>query len=65
MCDLVRREVMFSVLIEFDIPIKWIWLMKVCVNETCWRIYVSEYLSVVFHVQSCLRQGYFLCAVGF
>jgi hypothetical protein len=65
MCDLVRREVMFIVLIDFDVPMKPIRLMKICVNETCWRIYVSQYMSDVFCIHSSLRKGDFLGAVGF
>jgi hypothetical protein len=56
---------MFSVLTDFNIPIKPVRLLKVCVNETCWRIYVSEYLPDVFYIHSGLRQGDFLGAVSF
>jgi hypothetical protein len=58
-------EVMFSVLTEFDVPRKPVRLMKMCVNETCWGIFVSEYLSDAFCIHSGLRQGDFLIAVGF
>jgi hypothetical protein len=65
MCDLVRREVVFSVLIEFDILMKPVRLMNVCVNETRLRIYVSEYLCDAFCIHSGLRQGDFLVGVAF
>jgi hypothetical protein len=59
-CDLVRREVRYNVLTEFDIPTKAIRLTKVYVNETCCRIYVSEHLFDAFFIHSGLRQGDFL-----
>jgi hypothetical protein len=32
--DSVRREVLYSILIEFGIPRKLVWLIKMCLNET-------------------------------
>ena len=32
--DSVRREVLYNILIEFGIPIKLEWLIKICLNET-------------------------------
>jgi hypothetical protein len=59
-CDLVRREVMYNVLTEFDMPTTPVRPIKVCVNKTCCRIYVSEHLFDAFHIHSGLRQGDFL-----
>jgi hypothetical protein len=64
MCDLVMREVVFSVLTEFDILIKPVRLMNVSVNQTCSRIYVSEYLCDAFCIHSGLRKGEFFVGVA-
>jgi hypothetical protein len=32
--DSVRREVLYSILIEFGIPLKLVRLIKICLNET-------------------------------
>jgi len=36
--DLVRREVLCNILIEFGIPMKLVRLIKMCLNETYSRI---------------------------
>jgi hypothetical protein len=41
LCDTVRREVVFAILIEF-IPMKLIRLIKMCLNE---HVMKSEYAS--------------------
>ena len=33
--DLVRREVLYNILIEFGIPMKLVRLIKMCLTETC------------------------------
>jgi len=30
----VRREVLYNVLVEFDVPVKLVRLIKMCLNET-------------------------------
>jgi hypothetical protein len=32
--DLVRREVLYKILIEFEVPMKFFRLYKMCLNET-------------------------------
>jgi hypothetical protein len=32
--DSVRREVLYNILIEFGVPMKFVWLIKICLNET-------------------------------
>jgi hypothetical protein len=44
-CDSVRREVFYNIIIEFDIPIKLIRLIKMCLNETYSRVRVGKNLS--------------------
>jgi hypothetical protein len=32
--DSVRREILYSIFIEFGVPTKLVWLIKMCLNET-------------------------------
>jgi len=43
LCDTVRREVVFIILIEFVIPMKLIRLIKLCLND---HVMKSEYASL-------------------
>ena len=45
LCDTVRREVVFIILIEFVIPMKLIRLIKMCLNE---HVIKSEYASLSY-----------------
>jgi tRNA(Ile)-lysidine synthase TilS/MesJ len=40
-----RRDVLYNILIEFDIPIKLVSLMKMCLNEMYSRVRVGKHLS--------------------
>jgi hypothetical protein len=55
--DSVRREVLPNVLIEFDIPIKLVRLIKMCLNETYSRVWVGKLLSDMFPIRNGLKQG--------
>jgi sorting nexin-29 len=55
--DSVRREVLYSILIEFGIPRKLVGLIKMCLNETYSRVHIGKNLSDKFTVQSGLKQG--------
>ena len=46
--DSVRREVLYNILIEFNVPMKLVRLIKICLNETYSRIWVGRHLSVMF-----------------
>jgi hypothetical protein len=46
--DSVRREVLYNILIEFDIPLKLVRLIKMCLNETSSRVRVGKHLSDSF-----------------
>jgi hypothetical protein len=35
--DSVRRKLLYNILIHFEVPVKWIRLIKMCLNET-WQI---------------------------
>jgi hypothetical protein len=55
--DSVRREVLYSILIEFGIPMKLVRLIKMYLNETCSKIHIGKDLSDSFPIQNGLKQG--------
>jgi hypothetical protein len=55
--DSVRREVLYNIFIEFGIPKKLVRLIKMCLAETCCRVWVGKNLSDVFPIRNGLRQG--------
>jgi hypothetical protein len=42
--DSVRREVFYSILIEFGVPMKLVRLIKMCLNETYSKICIGKHL---------------------
>jgi len=55
--DSVRREVLYNILIEFDIPMKLVRLIKMCLNETYSRVWVGKNLSDMFPIKYGFKQG--------
>jgi hypothetical protein len=55
--DSVRREVLYTILIECGIPLKLVRLIKMCLNETYSRILVGKHLSDRFYIKNGLKQG--------
>jgi hypothetical protein len=55
--DSIRREVLYSILIEFGLPMKLARLIKMCLNETYSKVHISKHLSDSFHIQNSLNQG--------
>ena len=55
--DLVRREGLYNILIEFSIPMKVVRLIKMCLNETCDRVQVGKNLSGMFPIRLGLKQA--------
>jgi hypothetical protein len=49
--DAVRREVLCNIVIEFDIPLKLVRLIKMCISETCIRVRVGKHLSDRFPIK--------------
>ena len=55
--DLVRKEVLCIILIEFGIPMKLVGVIKMSLNETYSRVWVGNRLSDMFPVKNGLKQG--------
>jgi hypothetical protein len=45
--DLVRREELYNILIEFEVPIKLVRLIKMCLNETYSKVHMGACSRVV------------------
>jgi hypothetical protein len=56
-CDLVKREVLYNILLEFGIPKKLVRLIKMCLNVTCSKICIGKHMSDKFPIQNGLKQG--------
>jgi hypothetical protein len=41
--DSVRRELFYNILIEFGVPIKLVWLIKMCLNKTYSKVCKSKH----------------------
>jgi hypothetical protein len=59
-CDSVRREVLYSILIEFGVPMKLVRLIKMCLNETSSKVSVGKHLSDVFPIRNYLISRCFI-----
>jgi hypothetical protein len=46
--DSVRREVLYSIPIEFGVPIKLVVLTKMCFSETYSKVGIGKHLSTMF-----------------
>jgi hypothetical protein len=55
--DSVRREVFYSILIEFGVTMKLVRLIKLCLNETGSRVHTEKYLSGNSPIQNGLNKG--------
>jgi sorting nexin-29 len=53
----VRREVLYNILMEFDIPWKLAELIQMCLNEIYSTVRVGKYQSDKFPIQNGLKQG--------
>jgi hypothetical protein len=50
--DLERRELLYSIFTDFNIPVKLVRLIKMCLNETCSKVHIGKDLSDVFSSQN-------------
>jgi hypothetical protein len=48
---------LYNIVIEFDIPVKLVRLIKICLNETYSRVCIEKHLSDMFCMKYGLRQG--------
>jgi hypothetical protein len=55
--DLVRKEVLCIIVIQFGIPLKLVRVIKMCLNETYDRVRVGNHLSDKFRLKNGLKQG--------
>ena len=53
----MRKEVLYNILTEFDILMKLVRLIKICLTETYSRVRVGKNLSDRFHIRNGLKQG--------
>jgi hypothetical protein len=54
--DLVRREVLYNILIEFGVPMKLVRMTKMCLNEIYNKVCISKYLSDSFPIRNGQKQ---------
>jgi hypothetical protein len=52
---LVRRELLYNILVEFVISVKLVRLIKVCCNETFSRVLVGKHLSEMISIKNGLK----------
>jgi hypothetical protein len=55
--DTVKREVLYSILLEFVLSKKLVRLINMCLNETYSKVRVGKLLSDKFPIQNGLKQG--------
>jgi hypothetical protein len=55
--DSVRREVLYSILIEFGIPRKQVGVINMCLHDTYSTVRLGKYQSDKFPIQNGLKQG--------
>jgi hypothetical protein len=54
--DLVRREVLYNILIEFGVPMKLVRLIKMFLNEMDTKVHVGKRLCYNFPIQNGLKR---------
>jgi hypothetical protein len=55
--DSIKREVLYSILLEFGITKKVVRLIKMCLNKTYTEVRIGKLLSGKFPIQNGLKQG--------
>jgi hypothetical protein len=55
--DSIKREVLCNILLEFGVPKKLLWLIKMCLYETYRKVLIGKLLSDKFPIQNGLKQG--------
>jgi hypothetical protein len=54
--DSVRREALYSIFIEFGIPMRVVRLIKMCLNETYSKVRIGKHLCEKFPIHNDLKQ---------
>jgi hypothetical protein len=54
--DSIRRELLYSILIEFGVPMKLVILIKMRINKTHSEVHIAKHLSGTFPVQNGLKK---------
>jgi len=57
--------VFYNILIEFGIPMKLVRLIRMCLSETCSRVWVGKHLSGVFPIKNGVKLGNVLLPLFF
>jgi hypothetical protein len=55
--DSLRREVFYNIVIEFEVSMKLVRLIKMCLNETYSKVHIGKRLSESFPILNGLKQG--------
>jgi hypothetical protein len=55
--DSVRRKVLHNILIEFEVPMKLVRLVKMCFSEIYAKVCIGKHFSDYFPNQNCLKKG--------
>jgi hypothetical protein len=56
-CDSIKREVLYSILLEFGIPKELVRIIKMCSNESYRKVLIGKLLSDKYPIQNGLKQG--------
>jgi hypothetical protein len=56
-CDLAIMNLLYSVLIEFGLPVKLVRLTEIRLNETYSKVHICKHLSDNFPIQNSLNKG--------
>jgi len=59
----IKREVLYTILMESGIPMEEVWLIKMCLNEGNNTARVDKYLSVMLPTRIGLKQGHALLPI--
>jgi len=54
--DSVRRDVLYNIPIEYDIPMNLVRLLKMCLTETYSRVRISKNLFDMFPIRNGLKK---------
>jgi hypothetical protein len=55
--DLVRREILYSIFIEFEVPMELLRLIKMFINEMISKVCIDKHFSDTSPIQNGLKQG--------